>query len=56
MSSLAFLKEGGYPIQLTISWAAEFQANGSGFQALPDLVHTYSARHQVRQVQAVVTR
>jgi len=55
-SSISFLSQGGYPIGLTIDWSAEFSANGGGFQTIPDVAHTYEGRHQVRQIQSIVTR
>jgi hypothetical protein len=55
-SSINYVDQGGYPITLTIDWSAEFSANGAGFQGIPDVVHTYQGRHQVRQIQAIVSQ
>ena len=43
------------PITLTVNWSAEFSANGGGFQGIPDVIHTFQGRHQVRQIQSIVT-
>jgi len=56
MSSLKYLKDGGYPIELRVTWTASFSVNGGGSQELPELSQTYTARHQVRQIQSVVER
>lgn len=53
-SSFPLLDQGGYPISLAITWSAEFSANGSGFQGIPEVGHTFAGRHQVRQIQSVV--
>jgi hypothetical protein len=55
-SSINFVNQGGYPIAVTIDWSAVFSANGSGSQGIPDVVHTYPGRHQVRQIQSIVTQ
>ncbi len=54
MSSLKYLKDGGYPIELRVAWAAAFSVNGGGAQGLPDVSQTYAARYQVRQIQSIV--
>ena len=53
-SSINFQGQGGYPISLTITWSAEFNANGGGFQGIPDINHRFDGRHQVRQIQSIV--
>src|SRR5216683_3532769 len=53
-SSINFLEQGGYPISLTVTWSAEFSANGGGFQGIPDVNRTFDGRHQVRQIQSIV--
>jgi hypothetical protein len=55
-SSINFVNQGGYPIALTVDWSAEFSANGGGFQAIPDVTHTFEGRHQVRQIQSIVVQ
>ena len=55
-SSISYLDQGGYPIGLTMTWSAEFSANGGGFQGIPDVSRTFEGRHQVRQIQSVVQR
>lgn len=53
-SSINFVDRGGYPVSLTITWSAEFSANGGGLQGIPDVGHTFEGLHQVRQIQSVV--
>jgi hypothetical protein len=53
-SSIDVLSQGGYPVTLEITWSAVFSANGGGWQGIPDVHHTYTGRHQVRQIQSVV--
>ena len=55
-SSINFLDQGGYPIRLTVTWSAEFSANGGGFQGIPDVNRSFEGRHQVRQIQSIVQR
>jgi hypothetical protein len=55
-SSINYISQGGYAITLTVDWSAQFSANGGGFQNIPDVMHTFEARHQVRQIQSIVTR
>jgi hypothetical protein len=55
-SSINYLNQGGYPVTLTVDWSAEFSANGGVFQGIPDVVHAFQGRHQVRQIQSIVTR
>ena len=50
------INQGGYPVTLTVDWSAQFSANGGGFQGIPDVMHTFEGRQQVRQIQSVVTR
>lgn len=54
MSSLKYLKDGGYPIELRVTWATAFSVNGGGSQGLPDVSQTYTARYPVRQIQSIV--
>jgi hypothetical protein len=55
-SSINFVNQGGYAIAVTIDWSAVFSANGNGSQGIPDVVHTYPGRHQVRQIQSIVAQ
>jgi hypothetical protein len=55
-SSINYLNQGGYPVMLTVDWSAQFSANGGGFQGIPDVIHTFRGRHQVRQIQSILTR
>jgi hypothetical protein len=52
-SSLRF--PSGFPLQLTIEFAAEFRVNGGAPQALPPIRRTYSSSHLVQEVQPVLT-
>jgi len=54
MSSINYLQDGGYPLELRVTWAAAFSVNGGGSQGLPDVSQTYAARYQVRQIQSIV--
>jgi len=54
MSSIKYFKDGGYPLELRVTWAAAFSVNGGGSQGLPDVSQTYTARYQVRQIQSIV--
>jgi len=54
MSSINYLKDGGYPIELRVTWATAFSVNGGGSQGLPDVSQTYTARYPVRQIQSIV--
>jgi hypothetical protein len=52
--------EDAYTIRLGITFAAEYRVSvdgrGGGWQRLPERVLTWTARHQVQQAQAVLTR
>jgi hypothetical protein len=48
-SSLKFFDAGGFAIAVRITWSAVFSVNGGSWQQLPDLAHTFEARHQVRE-------
>ncbi|MBV9326147.1 MAG: transposase [Chloroflexi bacterium] len=54
-SSINYINQGGYPVTLTVDWSAQFSANGGGFQGIPDVMHTFEGRQQVRQIQSVVS-
>lgn len=59
-SSVAYLQEGGYPITLSAEWSAGYSVSVNGalvdVGGLPPRFRTYEARHQVRQIQAVLGR
>jgi hypothetical protein len=52
-SSLGF--SGGYPIRLTVDFAAEFRVNGGPPQPLAAAQRTYDAALRVQEVQTVLT-
>jgi hypothetical protein len=41
----------GFPIRLTVTFAASFQVNGGPWQGLGDLSRTYAGSHVVRQIE-----
>lgn len=45
----------GFPIQLSVVFAAQYQVNGGTSQALPSISHTYSATYPVQEAQALLT-
>lgn len=52
-SSLRF--PGGFPVRLTVEYAAEYRVNGGPPQPLPPIRRTYEAGYQVQEVQPVLT-
>lgn len=46
---------GGFPVRLTVEYAAEYRVNGGPPQALPPLQRTYEAGYPVQEEQAVLT-
>lgn len=52
-SSLAYPT--GFPVRLTVEYAAEFRVNGGGPQGLPPVRGTYGADHRVQEIQPVLT-
>lgn len=52
-SSLRF--PGGFPVRLTVDFAAEFRVNGGAPQPLPPVRRTYEAGYRVQEVQPVLT-
>lgn len=44
-------RSAGFPIRLTVEWAAAFRANGGPWEALPPVRRTYDGQHVVEQVQ-----
>jgi len=52
-SSLQF--PNGFPVWLTIEFAAEFRVNGGPTQGLPPIRQTYETAYRVREVQPVLT-
>ncbi len=52
-SSLRF--PGGFPVRLTVEYAAEYRVNGGPPQPLPPIRRTYEAGYRVQEVQPVLT-
>jgi hypothetical protein len=46
----------GFPVRLTIEFAAEFQVNGGAPEPLPTIRRTYESRYRVQEIQAVLAR
>jgi hypothetical protein len=44
----------GFPVELTITFGAEYRVNGGGWQALPGMERTYRSDYQVQQAQTVL--
>ena len=51
-SSLPF--PNGFPVRLTVEFAAEFRVNGAGPFGLPPIRRTYEAAHRVQEIQPVL--
>ena len=51
-SSLSF--SSGFPVDLTVQFAAEFRVNGGGPQPLPGIRHTWATTYPVQQAQAIL--
>lgn len=47
--------QGGFPVQVTVVFAAQFQVNGGGAQGLPSMAHTYASAYPVQEAQALLT-
>jgi len=47
--------QSGFPIQLSVVFAAQYQVNGGAPQALPSISHTYNATYPVQEAQALLT-
>lgn len=45
----------GFPVRLTIEFAAEYRVNGGAPQPLPPLRRTYEGAHRVQEIQPVLT-
>ena len=45
---------GGFPVRLTVTFAAEFRVDGGPPQALPPTQRTYSAAYRVQEIQSVL--
>jgi hypothetical protein len=45
---------GGFPIQVTVVFAAQFQVNGGAAQGLPPMSHTYTATYPVQEAQSLL--
>src|SRR5260370_36843232 len=52
-SSINFLEQGGYPISLTVTWSAEFSANGGGFHGNPGGDRRFDGPHPGRPNPAI---
>jgi hypothetical protein len=46
---------GGFPVRLTVAFAAEYRVDGGPPQGLPSTQRTYEARYRVQEVQTVLT-
>lgn len=46
---------GGFPIKLTVDFAAQYQINGGAVQGLPPISHDYTATYPVQEAQALLT-
>jgi hypothetical protein len=44
----------GFPVRLTVEFAAEFRVNGAGPFGLPPIRRTYEAAHRVQEIQPVL--
>jgi hypothetical protein len=53
-SSLPF--PGGFPVRMTVGYAAEFRVNGGGPQGLPAVRRTYEAAFRVQEIQPVLVQ
>ena len=51
-SSLGYAS--GFPVRLTISFAAEYRVNGGAPQGLPTIQRTYETGYRVQEVQSVL--
>lgn len=47
---------GGFPVRLTVAFAADYRVGGGAPQALPPAERTYEARYRVQEIQTVLTR
>jgi hypothetical protein len=45
----------GFPLRLTVEFAAEFRVNGRSPESLPSMRRTYTAGYRVQEIQAVLT-
>ena len=45
----------GFPIQLTVIFAAQYQVNGGAPQSLPSITHTYTTSYPVQEAQSLLT-
>lgn len=45
----------GFPIRLTVQYAAAYSVNGGGFAPLPGMERTYSAGYRVQELQSILT-
>jgi len=52
----SLMSPNGFPVRLTIEFAAEFQVNGGAPEPLPTIRRTYESRYRVQEVQAVLAR
>lgn len=47
--------QSGFPIQLSVVFAAQYQVNSGAPRAVPSISHTYSATYPVQEAQALLT-
>lgn len=45
----------GFPVSLTVEFAAEFSVDGGGGQGLPSIIRTYELGYRVQEIQSVLT-
>ena len=46
---------GGFPIRLTVEFAAEYRVDGGAPSGLPSIRRTYEASYRVQEIQAVLS-
>ena len=46
--------QNGFPVQVTVVFAAQYQVNGGGAQALPSMSHAYAATYPVQEAQSLL--
>jgi hypothetical protein len=46
--------QSGFPIQVTVVFAAQYQVNGGAGQGLPPMSRTYTAAYQVQEAQSLL--
>ena len=46
--------QNGFPVQVTVVFAAQYQVNGGGAQGLPSMSHAYAATYPVQEAQSLL--